>query len=407
MSFALHVHSEASGFQTRLSELALRARKKKIDAVILTDYFQQRVEWGWYPFHRWLKVGYEKPGISRFGCKKYFKAIDETNRRYPDVLLIPGAEVTPAYWWSGSLSKKNLTVHGLQKNMLVFGLNAGDLSKIPTVSNGRSKQNAYQGPSEEAYQEVIDYVREKGGWVVWSTPDENPATTFQKGPVHFETSPYTESLILTDSYTGICILPEGFVNTGRAGGIWDQTLKRYSEGKRKQAPWVFSELILHEILPSDIDLRFNVAWVEEKSEAGLLEAVSKGRFYALQRGRSAPLVLKDFYAADETGQKATLGGTLVSGRPAHLHAEIISNSTLNAEISVQLISGGRVIHTAAGKGLVSFNFNLERAGAYSPEKKNYYRLAVSAPEPELGILLSNPIFVSGEPGPGSEFKNPD
>src|SRR3989442_3710542 len=71
---------------------------------------------------------------SRF--ERYFEGNREVNRRHPDVLLVPGVEVVPHYYWTGSLFGKDLTMHDAQKNILVVGLpSETDYKRLPVAGN--------------------------------------------------------------------------------------------------------------------------------------------------------------------------------------------------------------------------------------------------------------------------------
>jgi len=395
MTAVLHVHSEVSGSRSPFEELVLRAREKKIDAIVVTDYFQQRVELGWHPFDRWLKVWYEKPSIQKYGFQKYYEQLNEVDRRYPDVVLIPGAEVTPAYWWSGSLFNDNLKIHNLQKNILAFGLDQEEIAPVPTVGNRLSSADAYHGGKErdKPYQEVIDYVREHQGFAIWSTPDENPGTSFKKGPIHFQTDSYTDSMHRTKGYDGIAIFPEGYIETGNIGGAWDSLLGAYTRGKRAQPVWAFAELILHDIYPIDIDTRLNVAWVKSKSKKELFEAFRKGRFYIVTMGKTARIVLNDFVIEDEVGNQARSGEEFTPQGKMTAYANVVFDTDIRHEIEVNLIRGGSVVHTVKGERQVELEY-VETTPPSHLSQKSYYRLMAIINSSETGIMLSNPIFVS-------------
>ena len=54
-------------------------------------------------------------------------------------MLIPGVEVAPHYFWTGSLLEQNLTMHNAQRNLLVFGLPlAEDYKALPVSGNFQS-----------------------------------------------------------------------------------------------------------------------------------------------------------------------------------------------------------------------------------------------------------------------------
>jgi hypothetical protein len=62
--------------------------------------------------------------------------VAEVQARMPHVLLVPGVEVLPHYHWTGSPPALDLTVHNLQKNLLVFGItDPAALRTLPVPGN--------------------------------------------------------------------------------------------------------------------------------------------------------------------------------------------------------------------------------------------------------------------------------
>ena len=58
--------------------------------------------------------------------------------------MIPGVEVAPHYYWTGSLLSGDLTMHNSQRNLLVFGLPKGDdYTGLPASGNPQSFQGGW------------------------------------------------------------------------------------------------------------------------------------------------------------------------------------------------------------------------------------------------------------------------
>jgi hypothetical protein len=132
----VHVHSTwSSGAQT-LDDLIARARAGGIGVIFLTDNHLHRFEYGLAPLRNLLRYRVEYPSLLQRGPEAYLTAVREANARQKDVLLIPGAEVIPQYYWTGSLLQGTLTMHNAQKNLLIFGLaRAEDYRALPAVGN--------------------------------------------------------------------------------------------------------------------------------------------------------------------------------------------------------------------------------------------------------------------------------
>ena len=119
---AIHVHSTASTGTLDLDALAERAEHLGIEALLLSENLALRYEYGLEPLRGTFKVSLSFPSLVTYGVKRYLKEVHDVQARHPGVLLIPGLEVAPHYYWTGSLWTRDLTMHDAQKNFLVFGL---------------------------------------------------------------------------------------------------------------------------------------------------------------------------------------------------------------------------------------------------------------------------------------------
>ncbi|MDA2910054.1 hypothetical protein MYX04_03860 [Nitrospiraceae bacterium AH_259_D15_M11_P09] len=133
---AFHVHSTASTGSLSLDQLAEQAEQLGLDAVILSDNFVLRLEYGLPPLRRVFRKTVSLPSVLDYGVERYLADIAAVQARHPGVLLIPGVEVMPHYYWTGSLLERNLTMHNSQKNLLVLGLSrAEDYAALPIHGN--------------------------------------------------------------------------------------------------------------------------------------------------------------------------------------------------------------------------------------------------------------------------------
>jgi len=134
---AFHVHTRFSTGALTLEEVIEEARREGIGALILTDNLLLRFEYGLFPLRGVVKKVVEKPSIHQTGIGRYLSAIEASQVRFPDVILIPGVEVIPYYYWTGSPFKGDLALRDSQKNLLVVGLSrAEEYERIPAIGNG-------------------------------------------------------------------------------------------------------------------------------------------------------------------------------------------------------------------------------------------------------------------------------
>lgn len=131
LATVLHVHSTWSTGSTSLDELAAAAERVGVEALILTENYLARVEYGLFPFRRVLRWTEGVPSLTPETLPAYLAAVREAQARHARVLLVPGLEVLPHYHWSGSPWKGTLTLHNTQKNLLVVGLEPPALQVLP------------------------------------------------------------------------------------------------------------------------------------------------------------------------------------------------------------------------------------------------------------------------------------
>jgi len=132
----VHAHSTWSSGDQTLDELVARARAVGVEAIFLTDSHLQRFEYGLPPLRNLLRYRVEYASLLSRGPEAFLQAVREANARQKDVLLIPGAEVIPHYYWTGSLLRGTLIMHNAQKNILALGLTRPeDYRDLPAVGN--------------------------------------------------------------------------------------------------------------------------------------------------------------------------------------------------------------------------------------------------------------------------------
>ena len=136
-SAAIHVHSSFSNGQYDIEQLARLAQQRDVDVVIVTDSFLTTATYGFWPFDRVGVRGINKvvrPGVRDHGVENYLERLAEAQQAFPDVLLVPGVEVTPYYYWTGS-PWTGLTLHDFDRHLLVLGLEQAELENLPVIGN--------------------------------------------------------------------------------------------------------------------------------------------------------------------------------------------------------------------------------------------------------------------------------
>lgn len=466
---AFHVHSAFSSGSDSLDALAEQARVDGIGAVFLTDNFLLRFEYGLFPLRGVIRRTVEMPSVLEAGVGRFLSSVGEANLRHPGVMLIPGVEVIPLYYWTGSVFAQNLTMHDAQKNILVLGLRSEEeYAHLPVAGNrgayeygwwtaaglapvllivpgiwlctqrvdrkvrvgwtfmvvrerrmlpgmallslaGLLLVNNYpfgvpvydtydDGQGLRPHQHLIDYVRERGGLTVWSMPEAKDFHQFhygRLGTVTVRTDPYPEALLNTSGYTGFGSVYQDTATAPQPGGTWDRALLEYVRGARERPPWGFGEIAYHTAGSAGIYLQQvqTVLWVRQRSPEALLDALAKGRMYALRRTKESGMVLDDFSLGSSAGGRSAMSGeTLQVDEGGFLRVRVaISTSDGKAEpVMVRVIRGGTVL--AALNETAPFSLSIEDRGPVAGET-TYYRLLVGSGAQQI---ISNPIFVRGQ-----------
>ena len=134
---AIHVHSTFSGGENTITELARFARERSVDVLVLTDSFLTTATYGVWPLDR---IGFEginkkvRPAVRDRGVDNYFAAVREARNQFPDLVILPGVEVIPYYYWKG-LPWDELTLYDFDRHLIVLGLTAEQMRHLPVIGN--------------------------------------------------------------------------------------------------------------------------------------------------------------------------------------------------------------------------------------------------------------------------------
>lgn len=116
----VHVHSRATSGSLSLTRLAAMADAAGVDALVMTENlgYQFRYAPSWLrPFVQPTVAG---PTLERYGIDRYLAELEQARTTTPRVTLVAGVEVPPYYYWTGSLLRGDLTLHDMQRNVLVL-----------------------------------------------------------------------------------------------------------------------------------------------------------------------------------------------------------------------------------------------------------------------------------------------
>ena len=444
----MHVHSTFSSGRYSIEELIAKAKEKKLEVLVLTDHDQVVMEYGLFPFRNIIKKREERNSVLQVGPKNYLSEIRQLNQKQDSVLVIAGVQSSPFYYWTGSPFKSGLTAHDYRKELLLIGMSApDDYNELPLLhgnyslryvtelmprflfflaglllsiylifQKGRyrmggviiallstalminhhpfrsSRFNPYNGDQGIApFQELIDYTNNRGGLVFWTHPESNYSKNgVRLGPIRMITGHYPDDLIESKDYTGFAAIYGDSSMAANPGMHWDQVLISYCRGLRDKPVWAIAEADFHEERKGvDLDTFQTVFLVAEKRRQDALQALERGRIYAVRKSKDSTLKLDHFQVkCGVKGHKAIMGEDIsVEGAPV-LIGQLSAFDGSSQQVTVSIIRHGKIAWTFEGQ--TPLDFHLIDQDGWSG--KTYFRL--EAKSKIGGRLLSNPIFVT-------------
>ena len=466
---AIHVHSTASTGTLDLESLASRAEQQGLDAIVLSDNFSLVYEYGLQPLPGLLKKTVSFPSVLSYGIERYLEDIHSVQARHPRLVIVPGVEVAPFYYWTGSLWRGDLTMHDAQRNLLVLGLTkAEDYRALPARGNPASfvldgaslviaapallavpalfvwkfRRRASDGWREpislarrtvaacglvlavatlvnawppgtpvfssydpqlgyRPYQAVLDVARQRGAVVLWSMTEARDLQSHAFGPlgtVTVKTDAHPEALALTSGYAGFGGLYQDTRTVTAPGGLWDQLIQAHRGKAQAAVPAMIGEIAFHGLADTgkDLDRVVTTVFAQERSVAGVLDAIRSGHAYAVAEGdHRVMLTLDEFSLACDCGQASAGIGervALPSGAHAVVTVRLSARDGESHPVTVRLIRSGEIIGMTKAETPVQYQL----ADAQPvPDGGAYYRLEVVG---QSGELLTNPIYAAAQAG---------
>ena len=426
--------------------LVKMAVKKGFRVIFLNDHDRMVIEYGLPPFRNIIKKREERNSIARSGINSYLQTIASIRKAYPDVILIPGTESAPFYYWTGNLFAGNLTANDHERRILAMGLERpGDYQTLPVLHNGFSVSalraalpalaafggaflialyflfipgwrlsgvvlavvsagffanivlaspsffDAYHGGQGAApYQLFIDSVSQKGGLTFWNYPETRSGVR-TLGAIQVKTLPYPEMLLETKNYTGFAALYGDTITLTEPGKVWDMALMEYCRGLRERPPWGIATADFHREGEGNQGLGDfqTVLLLTERSPQAVLSALRNGKMYAC-RGKFPKVPRLDEFsvsaAEPDVAPRMIAGEELLVERNPRIRITVSGSPEEKGPVLVRLIRSGTLIHTFKGTLPLRIDYTdiLEKPG-----EKIYYRMDMAG----QGAIVSNPIFV--------------
>ena len=454
---AIHIHTTYSTGDESLRDIAEQARERGIDVLVVTDDDLLRVSFGLPPWRRLLRMSESHRSLlADDTLEAYLDEVRRVDASFEDLIILDGVESAPYYTWDVDWAARRWTVRGWNKHLLAIGLDdAAAYRALPILGgegiwlqqDGQSilrmlwpvlglfyavwlgrllhgtlvrlligascllflvdgalsdfrtpRFDPYVDAGMRPYQAWIDAVAAAGGLAFWAHPEGAstipPRSVAGVAQVLSDTPRHAGDLVGTRRYSGFAALYGDHITATEPGREWDRTLIDYLRGDRARPVWGTGEIDYQRNEPGgrihDIQ---TVLFVEERSRRGVLEALARGRAYAVRGGDEA-LQLKRWMVITAAG--AAVSGQMVStaGGPWTISTVVDKVNGAAEAVDLRLVRGdmeGRVDVVAVISGVTPLQVEhietrLERGS------RCYYRLLVRS---RTSMLTSNPIFVRG------------
>lgn len=440
---AIQVSSTASDGTLSIREIIDIARQNKVRVVILGERDLMKWEYGLWPFRNLFKKTVEDRSLFRYGVERYLAEIRRYQDENPDMVIIPGVESAPYYYWSGNPFGYDMKINDWHRHMLAAGFTRpSEYERIPVIGNrrglalpvtlvsfipfgvcilgialmfvkgpkllylsgiviagfsvlwivdkwphGEQVYDQYKGDLGIApYRRYVDYAARHGAVTFWSHPQAENVD--RSGAVAVETKDYSDMLGRIDGCTGFFIFYEGYTKIGVPGGIWDQVLADYCRGRRKMPLWAAAGLAADSgALDRNLQGLRTVLLVPSLSREEVIKALREGRMYVVSGGNPADFILDEF-CLEADGGSATMGEEL---EEAGNHTLRIRGHLLDGQkqpFRIKLIRDASVIKVFE---FDDTSFALSFNAQTLPSGRGYYRAEISTP----GLMIiTNPVFFS-------------
>jgi len=381
VAVAPHVHTRFSDGKRRLAHVVAVLRAAGYTGVWMTDHADMEIH---YPL--WgARVGIRRHSLKESGFHRYLVALARAQAQHPDMVVIPGFEANPYYFWTGRPFSREVINWQWRRHMIVAGIeDERTFHALPMMGNRQAPYPpGFSDAGEAPFQRFAEAITAAGGLLFWAHPFQ-PEREHIFDHVYSMIRPYNDALLTVPNSQGTGVSrPDDSIL--RPGGIWDQALAAYVRGARPALPGVSFELdyhqgtfhpraTLHLWIPADLT-------DPAARKRACLDALRAGRYYATSAPPDALVLEECVLTAGDAA--AAPGERLPAAGPLTLSYSIRSENPLQW---VQILRDGAVVQT-----LTTPAGAWRDARASAQAAPAYYRLM--AQDVSGHGLVCMPIFV--------------
>lgn len=130
------VNTTVSSGDESIETVTKKASDAGFDFIVFSDQFLVIAEYGLPPFRNLLKLTKERKSVVNYGIENYLKKIARAQKECPNIVLIPGVDIAPHYYWTGNYFKGNLGTNQWSEQLTVFGEEKPEFyKKLPVALN--------------------------------------------------------------------------------------------------------------------------------------------------------------------------------------------------------------------------------------------------------------------------------
>lgn len=115
------VNTDVSAGDESLSTVCDKAESASLNFIVVSDQFLVRAEYGIWPLRRTISSVVERKSVVEFGIERYLSLINAEDAARADLVLIPGVDVAPHYYWNGFPFTRNFKNRQFSEQLTVFG----------------------------------------------------------------------------------------------------------------------------------------------------------------------------------------------------------------------------------------------------------------------------------------------
>lgn len=133
---AFRINSDISSGSKSIESIVDQAKDAGLDFIVMSDQFLVHTEYGLPPFENVIKISQSQKSILSYGIAKYLNRLQKVDDETPTLIVIPGVDIAPHYYWSGNPLTSTLTAHQFSQQLTIFGPRDVEFYKnIPVIHN--------------------------------------------------------------------------------------------------------------------------------------------------------------------------------------------------------------------------------------------------------------------------------